>query len=627
MQSPLTEDAPEAVSAGTEAPTPLITGEVQYLWSGVAAVIVIFILAFWLLGRWRARSLAAQSPRNTEFFQPAGEAAEISFDDEQPAAAPFFENDGPPEDLEIAPAPKKKKSPFAGLFAGRGQRAANDAVVEDAQAAAATEDDGFATVEIDRFPRSVFAEAEPEARPAPVADWATIEREQQRREQEEAERAQFAEERRREEERRWRAAEDERQRQLAEDERRRAERDAMARIDDFERSRASAHADNTRAAQEDLARTLSEVEEALHAQREAIQAETRSLLDSFARRFSDRIDALATSVERRAVQRLHDSGAAERGHDGALLDAVAARLDDHRREIGDAMNALARRIDSAGANGETAALRAEIADLRHSLKSAPPPSAPAIQLGDIVRDALAPGAYEFNAMLANNRRADCLIKLARPPGPIAIDARFPIEAFRDLQATRSAAAESEFRRIALRHIVDVAERMISPGFTADSAMLFIPSESMAGELYARFPDVIQDSYRARVWIVSPTTLMATLHALSGVLRGAPLRERSFAPSEEARRALAEIDRLESRIAALEADAAREREMSHDLPEARERKGAPFTPAANAPEAPRRPAVRLASDNSDDGESGHLYEDDAGAAPDAARTGRPPFPLR
>lgn len=623
--SPLVmQDAPETGAAGStvaEAPAPLITGDVQYLWSGVIAVVVIFAIVFWLLGRWRAQGAAdRRSYASKDFFQPAGESAEISFDDEAGAefvAEPIF------EPAEEAIEPKKKKSPFASLFSGRADRDRAEPNIDESRFADddVSRDDYAGQDEAAYFsepeiapaersqPQSVFAadEFEGSARAAPL----------HRLDEEESDR-------------KWRAAEEERKRRLAEDDRRRAEREAPARFDDQEIARLSAHAEPSRAsAHEELARTLSEVEEALHVQREAIQAETRSLLDSFARRFSERIDALANSFERRAVHRLHEAGAGEHGHDAAFLEMMNARLDAQGRDIADALAALAHRIDATAPASEIAALREEISRLRHAMRSpTSAPSAPALQLEDVVRDAIAPGGYEFNAALTNNYRADCLIKLARPPGPIAIDARFPVEAFSDLRSAGDSHAETEFRRIALRHVVSVAERLIAPGFTADCAMMFIPSESMAAELYARFPDIIQDSYRARVWIVSPTSLMATLHALSGVLRGAPVREKSTAALDDARRALAEIDRLEARLSALEVDSGRYRDEPAENRERRDQTPLRLASANERGEPAERRGLRNTMERSDLSPNGDLYGDDRDDETQAARqSARTPFPLR
>lgn len=619
QESPLlTEDAPAVGSVGVEQPSPLITGKAPYLWTGVGAVLFVTVMLLILLGRWRAGRKAEQAARNADFFQPAGEGAEITFDDSAPSldVAPthggVFYSGGESEPQ------KKKTSPFSGLFARREKSARADAEETTGVLDLSEEDPDFAVVDIDR---SSVGHGHSQQDIYPAAGWESIERDAHRRAEEEAELAARDAQRRDEEaQARWRAMEDDRQHRLAEESRRRAERDSATRFSAADEGYRSAPDSYTgHAAHDEIVRTLSEVEEALQVQREAIQAETRSLLDSFARRFSDRLDALARSVDQRgAAQRSADAIAQAPAFDATALADIVRQLDDHRNEVSGALNALHRRLDQTpSAAAEAAAIRNELAELRSALNGAATPSAPIVQLGEIVKNAMAPGGYEFDALLANNRRADCLIRLTRPPGPIAIDARFPVEAFHALHERRNASAENEFRRIALRHIVEVAERLISPGFTADSALLFLPSESMASEIHARFPDIIQDSYRARVWIVSPTSLMATLHAMTALLRDAPKRAPSGGAENAARLALTEVERLSTRIAALEKGAAAQRPDPRDLLSANDH-------TEWRPEPPATVDYAVAAEGE---KAGDLFSDDAPSDPRHQTQARPPFPLR
>jgi len=50
-----------------------------------------------------------------------------------------------------------------------------------------------------------------------------------------------------------------------------------------------------------------------------------------------------------------------------------------------------------------------------------------MQLRDLVESVLPPDAYEFQAAIGEGLRADCVIHLPNPPGPLAIDAKFPLE--------------------------------------------------------------------------------------------------------------------------------------------------------------------------------------------------------
>lgn len=155
-----------------------------------------------------------------------------------------------------------------------------------------------------------------------------------------------------------------------------------------------------------------------------------------------------------------------------------------------------------------------------------------IQLADIVAKALPPDAYAMQATLSNGRRADCLIRLPLPPGPIVIDAKFPLEAYEALRnAGSKAEAEAAGRafRIAVRtHLRAIADRYIIEGETADGALMFLPSEAVYAELHANYAEVVREGFALRVFIVSPTTCMATLNTMRAVMKDARMREQAGA---------------------------------------------------------------------------------------------------
>ena len=174
-----------------------------------------------------------------------------------------------------------------------------------------------------------------------------------------------------------------------------------------------------------------------------------------------------------------------------------------------------------------------------------------VQLNDIVVNALPPSAYSFQTTLNNSSRVDCLIKLPNPPGPIAIDAKFPLDAYHALRnaeddAARTVAAR-QFRSDLQKHIAAISEKYIVPGETAESALMFLPSEAVYAELHANFPDVVQKSYQARVWIVSPTTLMATLNTVRAVLKDARMREQAGVIQKYVGLLLQDVTLLEKRV--------------------------------------------------------------------------------
>lgn len=178
-----------------------------------------------------------------------------------------------------------------------------------------------------------------------------------------------------------------------------------------------------------------------------------------------------------------------------------------------------------------------------------------IQLNDIVQKALPADAFTMQATLSNGRRADCLIHLPNPPGPIVIDSKFPLEAY---EALRRAGNQSELieaqrmMRIAVRnHIKAISERYILEGETADGALMFLPSEAVYAELHANFPELVREGFAAKVWIVSPTTCMATLNTMRAVLKDARMREQAGAIRKELALLHGDVDRLGSRVESLD----------------------------------------------------------------------------
>jgi DNA recombination protein RmuC len=155
-----------------------------------------------------------------------------------------------------------------------------------------------------------------------------------------------------------------------------------------------------------------------------------------------------------------------------------------------------------------------------------------IQLNDIVRKALPSDAYTMQATLPNGRRADCLIHLPKPPGPIVIDSKFPLEAYEALRRAETplqATEAARMMRTSVRaHIKAIAEKYIVEGETADGALMFLPSEAVYAELHANFPELVREGFEVKVWIVSPTTCMATLNTMRAVLKDARMREQAGA---------------------------------------------------------------------------------------------------
>jgi DNA recombination protein RmuC len=229
----------------------------------------------------------------------------------------------------------------------------------------------------------------------------------------------------------------------------------------------------------------------------------------------------------------------------AMLQLMEKRLSEVQRSMGEALQGTSQRtahslgelqqrlatIDKAQANIEK--LSGNVLNLQDILANKQARGAfGEIQLNDIVQKALPSDAYTMQATLSNGKRADCLIHLPNPPGPIVIDAKFPLEAYEALRRADNPqavqVAQAQLRAAVRVHIKAIAEKYIVDGETADGALMFLPSEAVYAELHANFPEVVRDGFAVKVWIVSPTTCMATLNTMRAVLKDARMREQAGA---------------------------------------------------------------------------------------------------
>lgn len=146
-----------------------------------------------------------------------------------------------------------------------------------------------------------------------------------------------------------------------------------------------------------------------------------------------------------------------------------------------------------------------------------------VQLSTLISNMIPSAHYQMQYTLSNQKRADCILFLPEPTGNVVIDAKFPLETYQRLINTDAVSVErksiqQQFRQDIQKHIKDIAEKYIIPNETTDGAMMFIPAESIFAEIHANYPDLISLSQRLKVWLVSPSTLMAVLTTAKAVLK-------------------------------------------------------------------------------------------------------------
>ena len=240
-------------------------------------------------------------------------------------------------------------------------------------------------------------------------------------------------------------------------------------------------------------------------------------------------------------------------HLGQTLDTVAARLGDNLSEAGrrtsDTLSTLNERlalIDDA--RRSLSDLSKEVGSLQDVLANKQARGAfGQARMEAIIGDALPAGAFELQPTLSNGRRPDCVIRLPNSAAGLVVNSKFPLEGFEALRVARTPeetrAANQTIREAVRHHVESIADKYLIPGETQDTALMFVPSESVCADIYEKFPDLIQVAHRARVMIVAPNILMVAVHTVQAVLKDARMRDHADVIQREVGMLLADVARL------------------------------------------------------------------------------------
>ncbi len=292
------------------------------------------------------------------------------------------------------------------------------------------------------------------------------------------------------------------------------------------------------------------------------------------RGLNDRIDMLTRHVSQAldaTASRLGENLNATASRLGENLNATAARLGDNinatAARIGDNLGESERRtweslstlnerlalIDEA--NRSISELSSEVGSLHGVLANKQARGAfGQMRMETIVRDALPAGAYDFQPTLSNGKRPDCVIRLPNSEA-LVVDSKFPLEGFEALRTAQSAdetkLACAAIREAVGRHIAAIEEKYLIPGETQETALLFVPSESICADLYEKFPDLVQAAHRARVMIVSPNTMMLAVQTVQALLKDAKMRDHADIIQREVGLLISDVAQLVERVSDLE----------------------------------------------------------------------------
>jgi len=272
-------------------------------------------------------------------------------------------------------------------------------------------------------------------------------------------------------------------------------------------------------------------------------------------------------IQNEATGRVHEMGQALVGRQAEMARAVNERLDSVTHRVGqsmeqttrntmDSLRALHERlgiIDSAHKN--LTDLTTQVTTLRDVLANKQARGAfGQARMEAIVQDGLPKGSFAFQHTLTNNKRPDCVVFLP-DQRPLCIDAKFPLEAVTALREAKSdderKFASQRLRQDVMKHVADIADKYLIPGETQDTALMFVPSESVYAEIHDGFDDVVQKAYRARVVLVSPSLLMLAIQVMQQIMKDARMRDAAGQIRTEVMTMSDDLARLRERVLKLQ----------------------------------------------------------------------------
>jgi len=271
-------------------------------------------------------------------------------------------------------------------------------------------------------------------------------------------------------------------------------------------------------------------------------------------------------IQNQATGRVDAMGQALAGRQAEMARAVSDRLDAVTQRVGQSMEQTTRNtmdslrvlherlgiIDNAHKN--LTELTTQVTTLRDVLANKQSRGAfGQARMEAIVQDGMPQGSYAFQHTLSTGKRPDCVVFLP-DQRPLCIDAKFPLEAITALHDARSddekKFAAQRLRQDVMKHITDISDKYLVPGETQDTALMFVPSESVYAEIHDGFDDIIQRAYRARVVLVSPSLLMLAIQVMQQILKDARMRDAADQVRTEVMNMMGDVERLRDRVSKL-----------------------------------------------------------------------------
>ncbi|HEX2829417.1 MAG TPA: DNA recombination protein RmuC [Burkholderiales bacterium] len=285
--------------------------------------------------------------------------------------------------------------------------------------------------------------------------------------------------------------------------------------------------------------SLRETRDTLHAMKLALTENMRDYREAMVARLADTTQALDARIDKRLSE---------------ISGKVDERLDEGFKKTNETFaNVMARLATIDEAQKKIESLTGSVVSLQELLGDKRARGAfGEVQLEGLVRNVLPSSAFRMQCTLSNGTRADCVLELPPPTGKVAVDSKFPLENYHRMFAPEAteierAGAQRLFRQDLKRHVEAISSKYIIAGETSDGAVMFVPAEAVFAEIHAHHAEIVDFAMARRVWIVSPTTLMAVLNTARAVLKDVETRRQVHVIKESLARLAIEFSRFDERM--------------------------------------------------------------------------------
>jgi DNA recombination protein RmuC len=287
------------------------------------------------------------------------------------------------------------------------------------------------------------------------------------------------------------------------------------------------------------AEELKQTREVLHALRLTLSQEMGGQREALLERLAATTESLNTKIDARL---------------GEIAGKVNERLDEGFKKTNETFVSVMTRLATIDeAQKKIESLTGSVVSLQELLGDKRARGAfGEVQLEGLVRNVLPPNAWEMQATMSNGTRADCVLRLPPPTGLVAVDSKFPLENYHRMfepgvNDVDHALAQKQFRADIRKHVDDISKKYIIPGETSDGAVMFVPAEAVFAEIHAHHAETVEYASAKRVWIVSPTTLMAVLNTARAVLKDVETRKQIHVIKDSLSRLSVEFGRFDDRM--------------------------------------------------------------------------------